>query len=208
VSKGRRENKFKLDRRTGVNILSTSKSPVHTRNYGPGQHGKSKKVSSEYGKRLLEVAKLRHFYGDIKFKYLKSLFKKAVKNTAHQRVDDNLIYLLESRLSSVVYRAKFASSPSAARQLVSHKHILVNGKTVNISSYLVRVGDVIEMHESMRNNKGILESIASKERVVPNHMTLETNFKVKIVSQCSVSTVPWKFPINFQSISEFMYKYV
>lgn len=205
-----RENRFKIDRRTNANILSKSKSPIHTKNYGPGQHGNRKKVVSEYGKRLLEVAKLRHFYGDIKFHQFKSIFKFASskKIGAVNRADDNLIGILESRLSTVVYRAKFANSPFAAKQLVSHKHVLVNGKCVNISSYRVKVGDVVELKEDMKNNDHVIQSLKSNERVVPNHIMMESSLKCRIQAQCTIANTSFAFPLKIQSIIEYMSRYI
>lgn len=205
------KSKYKLDRRTGANILSKSKSPVHTRNYRPGQHGQSKSSSSEYGKRLMEVAKLRQFYGGLRFSYLKAVFKEAAnkKNkSSSNRMDDKLINILESRLSTLVYKAKFANSPFAARQLVSHKHILVNGNIVNIPSYRVKVGDVVELRDSMAQNINIVTTINNNERIVPNHIKVESPRKFSVVTECSTANVTFSFPLNLQSIVEFMSKYI
>lgn len=205
--KSRRENRFKLDRRTGVNILSKSKSPIYSRNYPAGQHGKTaRRTNSEYGKRLMEIAKLKHFYGDIRFSYLKSVFK----SVAHKRgrVDDHLIGILESRLSQMVYRAKFVNSPYAARQLVSHKHVMVNGKIVNIGSYRVSVGDTVELVPSIRNNPHITASMSNNERQVPNHILMESPTKFKVIAAPNIANTNFGFALNLQAVVEFMSKYV
>lgn len=207
-----RSSKFRVDRLTGVNIFSTAKSPVHTRNYRPGQHGNRRRVSSEYGKRLIEVGKLKQFYGDLKFNYLKRVFKEAANKKSgagiSHRTDDHLISILESRLSTVVYRAKLANSPFAARQLVSHKHILVNGKAVNINSYRVSVGDVIELCETMKNNPHVLESIKSNERNIPNNITMNSPTKFTIMAESTTANSSFGFALNLQSIVELMSRYI
>ena len=130
----------------GENIWGRPKSPVNRREYGPGQHGQDRKrKASEYGTQLLEKQKLRTLYGvnERQFRRLFLIAKKepTVTGLAFFRI-------LESRLDNLVYRMGFARTRAAARQLVNHGHILVNGKKVDIASYLCNVGDTISLKET------------------------------------------------------------
>src|SRR3954468_14643961 len=125
--------KYKLDRRMGENVFGRPKSPVNRREYGPGQHGQRRKGKiSDYGIQLRAKQKLKGYYGDITEKQFKRNYSDAIsmKGDASQ----NLIGLLERRLDMVVYRAKFTPTIWAARQLVSHGHVRVNGVKCNIAS--------------------------------------------------------------------------
>jgi len=122
----------------------SSKCALERRNYAPGQHGQSRKKSSEYGIQLREKQKCKRFYG-LQETQFRNLFDKAAKKKGI--TGENLLILLESRLDNVVFRLGFASSRKEARQLVTHGHFLVNGKKVDIPSYLVKAGDVIKVKE-------------------------------------------------------------
>ena len=155
---------WKLSRRLGYSTLETGKE-LAKRPYGPGQHGNArKKKPSEYGKQLVEKQKLREMYG-VNERQFRRLFmiasnSKEVTGLAFMRI-------LESRLDNLVYRMGFARTRRAARQLVNHGHILVNGKKVDIPSYLCKVNDVIAVKESSRDLKVIAESLESMAMVVP-----------------------------------------
>jgi len=141
--------KYKLDRRMGENVFGRPKSPVNKREYGPGQHGQRRKGKmSDFGIQLRAKQKLKGYYGDVTEKQFKRTFQEAsrMKGDASQ----NLIGLLERRLDMVVYRAKFAPTIWAARQLVSHGHIRVNGRKVDIPSYRVSANDIVEVAEKSR----------------------------------------------------------
>ena len=164
--------KYKLDRRMGENVFGRPKSPVNRREYGPGQHGQRRKGKlSDYGVQLRAKQKLRGYYGNISEKQFKKNYTQAIamKGDASQ----NLIGLLERRLDAVVFRAKFAPTPFASRQLINHGHILVNGKKVNIASYRVKVGDVVEVKEKSKQLALVLESQALAERDVPDYIELD-----------------------------------
>ncbi len=170
--------KYKLDRRTGVNILGRKKSTVHIRNYKPGQHGnpagksKGRKTKvSEYGIKILEQQKVRHFYGSLRFKDLKRIMKEAIHNPGSSI--DNAISLLESRLASVVYRTKLALTPWGAKQLINHGHITVNGKKIDIPSYRVKIGDKVELKNTLIKNSHIAAAIENPERQVPSWILSE-----------------------------------
>ncbi|MBS0236659.1 MAG: 30S ribosomal protein S4 [Proteobacteria bacterium] len=165
--------KFALSRRIGQSLWGSAKDPVHKRNYPSGQHGPvmGRKKRVGYGEQLESTQVLRGYYGNI----TKKQFTRIVKEAMRRRGDstENLIGLLESRLDAVVYRAKFASTPFAARQLINHKHIMVNGKVVNIASYRLRPGDVVEIRTKSREMVVIAESLASGERNVPEYISAE-----------------------------------
>lgn len=137
----------------------TDKCPVSRRNYAPGQHGQSRKKNTEYGLQLREKQKVRRFYG-ISESQMRTYFGMADKMQGI--TGENLLRILELRLDNVVYRMGFAYSRKEARQLVRHGHITVNGQKTDIPSYLMNVGDVVEIRAKSRN------SIKFKE-LVENH---------------------------------------
>jgi len=159
----------KLCRREGMKLFLkgdrcySDKCAVTRRAYAPGQHGQNnRRKLSEYGLQLREKQKAKRFYG-----VLESQFERyfEVSNAMHGATGENLLAILESRLDNVVYRAGFAVSRPDARQLVSHAHFTVNGKSVNIPSYLLKAGDVVAVRESSRSNdkfKTVLESTGAK----------------------------------------------
>jgi small subunit ribosomal protein S4 len=126
----RTESKYKINRRLGVNLWGRAKSPINKREYGPGQHGQRRKKPSDYGVQLMAKQKLKGYYGNISEKTFYKYYEEAVRRKGD--TSENLIELLERRLDAVIYRLKFAVTPFAARQFVSHGHVLVNGHKVNI----------------------------------------------------------------------------
>jgi small subunit ribosomal protein S4 len=152
----------KIERRFGVSLnlkgerRLAGKSALEKRPYGPGQHGQRRKKVSEYGLQLNEKQKAKFMYG-VSEKQFRNLFKEA--NRQEGNTGENLIALLERRLDNVVYRMGFATTRRFARQLVSHGHILVDGKRVNIPSYRVKPGQKIEIREKSKNNPQIKRSI-------------------------------------------------
>ena len=163
--------KHKIDRRLGVNLWGSSKSPINSRNYAQGQHGSNKKRPTDYGVQLLAKQKLKGYYGNLTERQFRRVYQKASQMKGD--TSQNIIALLERRLDAVVYRMKFARSVFAARQLINHCHVVVNGKVVNIASYLVSEGDVIEVREKSRQNTVILEAAQSGERDVPIYMDVD-----------------------------------
>ena len=141
----RLESKYKINRRLGVNLWGRPKSPINKRDYGPGQHGQRRKKPSDFGVQLTAKQKLRGYYGNISEKQFRKYYEEAVRRKGD--TSENLIELLERRLDAVIYRMKFAITPFAARQFVSHGHVLVNGKRVNIASFLVQDNDSIEVKD-------------------------------------------------------------
>lgn len=150
--------KFKLSRRLGISLSGTGKELK--RPFPPGQHGpgQRKKISG-YGVQLQEKQKLRHMYG-LNEKQFRNLFDKAAKMQGIS--GENFMFLLESRLDNLVYRLGLSNSRAGARQLVAHGHVTVNGKKVDIASYLVTPGDVIGLRERSRNLSAIKEALANR----------------------------------------------
>jgi len=164
--------KYKIDRRMGENIWGRPKSPVNTREYGPGQHGQGRRGKlSDFGVHLRAKQKLKGYYGNITEKGFRRLYAEAVRLRGD--TSENLIGLLERRLDAVVYRMKFVPTVFAARQFVNHGHVLVNGTKVNIASYQVKPGDVIEVREKSKQIAMVLEASTSAEREVPEYMEVD-----------------------------------
>lgn len=164
--------KYKIDRRMGENIWGRPKSPVNRREYGPGQHGQRRKGKlSDFGLQLRAKQKLKGHYGDLTEKQFRRIFSEAERVKGD--TGENLIGLLERRLDTVVYRAKFVATMFAARQFVNHGHILVNGNRVNIPSYRVKEGDVIEVRERSRQIAVLIEATQLPERDVPDYIDVD-----------------------------------
>jgi small subunit ribosomal protein S4 len=168
----RANSKYKIDRRMGENIWGRPKSPVNKRSYGPGQHGQRRaKKLSDYGTQLQAKQKLKGYYGNITERQFRKYYQDASRRPGD--TGENMIGLLETRLDTVVYRAKFVPTPFAARQFVNHGHVLVNGKRVNIPSYRVKPGDVVQVRERSRNMALVLEALQSGERDTPDYITMD-----------------------------------
>jgi len=201
---GKRLNsKYKIDRRLGENIWGRPKSPVNVREYGPGQHGQRRKGKpSDFGIQLRAKQKLKGYYGNIGEKQFRAIFKEAVRvkgNTA-----ENLIAILESRLDAVVYRAKFVPTVFAARQFVNHGHIKVNGRRVNIASYRVKVGDVIEVREKSRELPLVLEATQLAERDVPDYYEVDHKKMTATMNRVpGLSDVPYPTMMEPNLVVEF-----
>lgn len=163
--------KYKIDRRLGVNLWGRAKSPFNRRETRPGQHGASRHKVSDYGLQLQGKQKLKGYYANISEKQFLRYYKEAVRRAGD--TGENLIGLLESRLDAVIYRMKFVPTMFAARQFVSHGHVLVNGKRVTIASYLVKVGDTVEIRSKSREVPMVLEAVASGERDVPEYLNVD-----------------------------------
>jgi len=195
--------KHKIDRRLGENIWGRPKSPLNARAYGPGQHGQRRKgKTSDYGLQLRAKQKLKGYYGSLTEKAFKRLYSEAARVKGD--TGENLIGLLESRLAAIVYRAKFVPTVFAARQFVSHGHILVNGKRVNIPSYQVKVGDKIELREKSRQLTVVLEAVQLAERDVPDYLEVDHNkMSATYVRTPSLSDVPYPVQMEPNLVVEF-----
>jgi len=172
MSEKRPQSKHKIDRRLKINLWGRPKSPFNTRQYGPGQHGPNARGKlSDYGVQLQAKQKLKGYYGNIGEKQFHKYYQEASRLRGD--TSQNLIGLLEQRLDAVVYRMKFAPTVFAARQLVSHSHVLVNGRRVNIGSYKVQAGDEIEIREKSKTHQNVIQAIESAERDVPEYLDVD-----------------------------------
>ena len=159
----------------------SEKCPVARRPYAPGQHGQASRKLSEYGLQLREKQKAKRIYGVLEAQFA-NYFEKADRIPGV--TGENLLRLLEMRLDNVVYRLGYGRSRTEARQVVRHNHILVNGKKVNIPSYQVKIGDVIEIKEKskgLQRFKDITDTTAS--RIIPEWLEADIdNLKGKVVA--------------------------
>ena len=193
--------KHKLDRRMGENIWGRSKSPVNARQYGPGEHGQRRKGRpSDFGIQLKAKQKLKGYYGNITEKQFHRYYKEAVRRKGD--TGEHLVGLLERRLDAVVYRAKFVPTVFAARQFVSHGHVLVNGRRSNVPSHLLKDGDVVEIRQKSREMPMVLEAQQSPERDVPEYITVE-GAKATLTRVPSLDEVPYPVQMEPHLVVEF-----
>ncbi len=192
----RHSAKYKLDRRMGENIWGRPKSPINSRAYGPGQHGQRRKQKvSDFGLQLKAKQKLKGYYANLTEKQFRKTYDEAARRKGNTA--ETLIGLLEARLDATVYRAKFVPTPWAARQFVNHGHVTVNGKKVNIASYSLKIGDVVEVKEKSRNMALVLEAQQSSERDVPDYIELgDRGFSARVVRVPELADVP--FPVKME----------
>jgi small subunit ribosomal protein S4 len=192
-------SKMKYCRTTSSNIFGSKKFKNPT---PPGQHGKRKRKPTEYCKQIREAKKLRLFYGNLKLAYLKTLYEK-VKTFKGNKID-KLIEFLERRLSTVVFRGKFASTISGAKQLISHGFIQVNGQKVDISSYLVKEGDIVTLSQKMKENHLILTAISSESRAIPPFLDGSKKFEIKFLNRTGFDNSLYPCQMQLQKIIEFL----
>ena len=163
--------KKKPARRYLSNIWGDPKSPLNRREYAPGQHGQRRKKQTDYGEQLHAKQKLKTYYGNVSEKQFHKYYVEAVRRAGD--AVENFIGLLESRLDNLVYKAKFVPTIFAARQFVNHGHVTVNGKKVNIPSYMVKAGDVIEVRERSKQLGTVLAAIESTSRDFPGYLEVD-----------------------------------
>ena len=199
----RHSAKYKLDRRMGENIWGRQKSPINKRAYGPGQHGQRRKQKvSDFGLQLRAKQKLKGYYGNLTEKQFSRTYNEAARRKGN--TSENLIALLESRLDAIVHRAKFVPTPFAARQFVNHGHILVNGKRVNIPSYRVKVGDVVQVRERSRNMALVLEALQLAERDTPDYVEVDAKaMTAKYLRMPELAEVPYPVKMEPNLVVEF-----
>ena len=193
--------KYKIDRRMGENIWGRPKSPVNVREYGPGQHGQRRAGKlSDFGIQLRAKQKLKGYYGNIMEKQFRKIYDQA--NKIKGNTGENLIGLLESRLDAIIYRAKFVPTVFAARQFVSHGHVLVNGVKCNIPSRRLNPNDVVEVREKSRTIPMVIEAQASGERDIPDYINVGT-FNVTFVRKPDLAEVPYPVVMEPNLVVEF-----
>ena len=183
--------KYKIDRRMGESIWGRPKSPVNKRSYGPGQHGQRRaKKLSDYGTQLQAKQKLKGYYGNITERQFRKYYTEASRRPGD--TGENMIGLLERRLDAVVYRAKFVPTPFAARQLVSHGHVKVNGKRVTIASLPGQGRRRVELSAKARDMALVLEAAKSAERDTPDYVDVDHDkMTAKLLRTPKLSDVPY-----------------
>lgn len=195
MSDKRPSSKHKIDRRLNCNLWGRPKSPYNNRQSGPGMHGARRPKPTDYGVQLFAKQKLKGYYANIGEKKFHRYYEEAVRMKGD--TGENLIGLLERRLDAVVYRAKFIPTVFAARQLVSHGHVMVNGKKVTIGSYQVREGDKIELTEKGRQMAVVIAALESAERDVPEYIEVDAKAgKATFLRTPKLEDVP--FPVQME----------
>ena len=198
----RLKSKYNLNRRLGENLWGRPKSPVNRRDYGPGQHGQRRRRPSDFGIQLMAKQKLRGYYGNITEKQFHNIYVEATRKRGD--TSENLIGLLERRLDAVVYRMKFVPTVFAARQFVNHGHVTVNGQRVNIPSYRVKEGDVVEVREKSRQMALVLEASELAERDVPEYIEVDhSTMRGTFVRTPKFADVPYPVMMEPNLVIEF-----
>ena len=199
----RSEAKYKIDRRMGQNIWGRPKSPVNRREYGPGQHGQRRKGKlSDYGVQLRAKQKLRGYYGNISERQFRGIYTEARRSKGDTGA--HMVGLLERRLDALIYRAKFVPTVFAARQLISHGHISVNGKRVTIPSYRVKVGDTVEVREKAKQLALVIEATGLAERDVPDYIEVDhSKLTAKLTRVPTLTEVPYPVQMEPHLVVEF-----
>ncbi len=184
-------SKHKVDRRLKVNLWGRPKSPFNSRNYPPGQHGKTiRSKRSDYGTQLEAKQKLKFYYGNMNERQFRNVYRKAL--TKKGNTTENFIGLLERRLDTIIYRAKFATTVFSARQLINHGHIKVNGKKVNIPSCLLSEKDTVELKDKSKELVVIAGALVNKEREIPDYIQMDEKNKIaKLIRVPKFSEVPY-----------------
>ena len=191
----RAESKYKINRRLGVNLWGRPKSSINSREYPPGQHGQRRRKVSDFGTQLMAKQKLKGYYGNISEKQFRRYYEEAVRLRGDS--SQYLIELLERRLDAVVYRMKLAITPFAARQFISHGHVQVNGRRVNIPSFRVKDGDTIEVKEKSKQLAMVLDATQSTERDVPEYLEVDHRaMKGRVARAPKLSDVP--YPVQME----------
>ncbi|PTD97767.1 30S ribosomal protein S4 [Pseudothauera lacus] len=191
--------RLKVQRALGTALPGLSRKSPEERNYPPGQHGMKQKRKSDYGLRLMEKQKLRFNYG-VTERQIQRLFREAKQSKAP--TGERLLELLESRLDNFVFRAGFAPTTLAARQLVSHRHVLLNGRSVNIPSIRVRPGDTITLSAAGKRIPSTVECLAEPALSRPEWLSFDGDTVSATVTRCpDASEVP--FPIEVQHVVEY-----
>jgi small subunit ribosomal protein S4 len=194
--------KYKLDRRMGENIWGRPKSPVNKREYGPGQHGQRRKGKmSDFGIQLRAKQKLKGYYGDVTEKQ----FKRAYEDASKMKGDtsQNLIGLLEQRLDMIVYRAKFAPTIFAARQLVNHGHVMVDGEKCNIGSRRIKPGQTVSLRSKAQEMALVMEAQSLAEREIPDYVSPDGASKITFTRVPTLDEVPYPVKMEPNLVVEF-----
>jgi len=195
-------SKYKINRRLGCNLWGRPKSPFNRREYGPGVHGQRRRKPSDFGTQLQAKQKLKGYYGNIGEKQFRRYYKEALRRRGD--TGENLVELLERRLDAVIYRLKFVPTVFSARQFVSHGHIRVNGKRVNIPSFQVKDGDTVELRTKSQDLPIVLDSLQSPERDIPDYLEIDLDkLRGKFVRGPKLADVPYPVKMEPNLVTEF-----
>jgi small subunit ribosomal protein S4 len=196
LPKGKKTRVFK------ENLWGATKAPFVKRETNPGQHGGRRKKLTDYGVQLREKQKMKAYYGGLTERQFHKVYVEAARRKGD--TSENLIGLLESRLDSVIYRLNLAPTIFAARQMVNHKHVMVNGKVVNIASFVCQPNDVVELREKSRAIPQILGSVQKMERQVPEYLSFNpAEFKGNLIRLPVLDDVPYPVQMNPNLVVEF-----
>lgn len=195
--------KYKASRRLGISIWGDGKDPFNKKNYKPGQHGATSiGKASDYGLHLRAKQRVKSHYGRINERQFRKIFTEAERMRGN--TGENFTGLLETRLDSAIYRLTVAPTIFAARQLVSHGHVKINGKRVNIPSYTLKIGDVIEVKDSSRQLPVIALSVAKGDRKVPDYYSFDANaLSGKLLRIPQMDEIPYPFDPEINLVVEF-----
>jgi small subunit ribosomal protein S4 len=202
VSK-RHNSKGKICRRLGENIWGRPNASVDSRNYPPGMHGRTgHRRSTDYGTQLVAKQKLREYYGDISEKQFKRIYQEATRRKGD--TVENLVGLLESRLDAFIFRVNFVPTIFAARQFVNHKHVKVNGKKVNISSYVLKPGDIVELTDKAKELQLVKNAVTASERPMPAYIDVNVpNLSATYVKVPAFEEIPYPCKMEPHLVIEF-----
>ena len=192
---------YKLDRRMGENVWGRAKSPVNKREYGPGEHGQRRKGKmSDFGIQLRAKQKLKGYYANISEKKFRKYYSEAGRRSGD--TGDNLVAQQDQRLHAVVNRAKVVPPVSAARQVVNHGHVAVNGQKVDVPSYVVKEGDVVEVRRKAHEIPMVIQAQQSSERDVPEYIQAD-GLKATFVRVPTLDEVPYPVRMEPNLVVEF-----
>ncbi|MEQ8708771.1 MAG: 30S ribosomal protein S4 [Rhodospirillales bacterium] len=198
----RLQSKYKINRRLGVNLWGRPKSPINKREYAPGQHGQRRRKPSDFGLQLMAKQKLKGYYGNIGEKQFRRYYAEAVRRRGD--TSENLVGILERRLDAVVYRMKFVPTVFASRQVISHGHIKVNGQRVNVASYMIKDGDVVELSPKIRDIPMVLDAVDSNERDVPDYIEVDhSKMRGAFIRQPELADIPYPVQMEPNLVIEF-----
>lgn len=194
--------KKKADRRYSANLWGNPTSPYLKRENVPGQHGQRRRKPTDYGEQLYAKQRLKTYYGNVSEKQFYKYYVEAVRRKGDTA--ENLIGILESRLDNIVYKAKFVPTIFASRQFVNHGHVLVNGKKVNIPSYMVKAGDVVEVVEGAKQIPMVIAAMESAARDVPAYVEVDSKkFSAKYAFVPKFEDVPYASVMEPNLVVEF-----
>ncbi len=195
--------KNRIARRFGVNVFNRIRNPMAHKPNPAGMHGAKRKKKSDFGVQLDEKQKLKAAFGMISEKQLHKYYKEASRR--HGNTPEIFMQMLESRLDVVVFRLRFASTIFAAQQLISHGHILVDGKKVDIRSFRVQPGMVVSVKEKSKKLKSVVESVQNASRSVPEYLELnEADFAGRMLQLPSMGSIPLAVEVNLPMVCDFL----